>query len=124
MGLNEFLDTEQEITKELIKAEEWQLIIAQQIQNQLIAFEKQRKEIEKKEKEMKAKLYEVMKENGITGYESNDKKIKISLSDDGVTETIDKERLFLEKPDIFREYVKETPRKGSIRITIRESKDK
>lgn len=122
MGLNEFLDTEQEITKELVKAEEGQLIIAQQIQNQLIAFEKQRKEIEKKEKEMKAKFYEVMKENGITGYESNDKKIKISLSDDGVTETIDKERLFLEKPDIFREYVKETPRKGSIRITIRGDK--
>lgn len=122
MGLNEYLDTEQEITNELVKAEEGQLIIAQQIQNQLIAFEKQRKEIEKKEKEMKAKLYEVMKENEITGYESNDKKIKISLSDDGVTETIDKERLFLEKPDIFREYVKETPRKGSIRITIRGEK--
>ena len=122
MGLNEFLDTEQEITNELVKAEEGQLIIAQQIQNQLIAFEKQRKEIEKKEKEMKAKLYEVMKANGITGYESNDKKIKISLSDDGITETIDKERLFLEKPDIFREYVKETPRKGSIRITIRGDK--
>lgn len=122
MNLNDFLDTEQEITNELVKAEEGQLIIAQQIQNQLIAFEKQRKEIEKKEKEMKAKLYEVMKENGITGYESNDKKIKISLSDDGVTETIDKERLFLEKPDVFREYVKETPRKGSIRITIRGDK--
>ena len=122
MGLNEFLDTEQETTNELVKAEEGQLIIAQQIQNQLIAFEKQRKEIEKKEKEMKAKLYEVMKENGITGYESNDKRIKISLSDDGITETIDKERLFLEKPDIFREYVKETPRKGSIRITIRGDK--
>lgn len=122
MNLNDFLDTEQEITNELVKAEEGQLIIAQQIQNQLIAFEKQRKEIEKKEKEMKAKLYEVMKENGITGYESNDKKIKISLSDDGITETIDKERLFLEKPDIFREYVKETPRKGSIRITIRGDK--
>lgn len=119
MGLNEFLDTEQEITNELVKAEEGQLIIAQQMQKQLIIFEKQRKEIDKQEKEIKAKLYEVMKENGITKYESNDKNLKISLSDDGVTETIDKERLFLEKPDIFREYVKETPRKGSIRITIR-----
>lgn len=120
MGLSEFLESE---GTALVKAEEGQLIVAKQIQQQLIDFENQRKTIESKEKELKEKLYQVMKDNGIEKYESNDKRIMITLGKDGITETIDKDRLFLEKPDIFREYVKETPRKGTLRITIRKEEE-
>lgn len=122
MGLNEFLDQKEETT-ELVKAEAGQLIVAQQMQEQIINFELAKKSIDKQQKEMKAKLKEVMKANGITKYESNDKRIMITLGEDGITETIDKDRLYLEKPDVFREYLKETPREGSLRITIREDKD-
>ena len=108
---------------ELIRAEEGQLVIAQAVQEEFINFENQRKLIDKQEKELKAKLYEVMRANNITGYESNDKRIKISLSEDGITETIDKEKLFMEYPEAYRECIKESPRKGALRITIRENKD-
>lgn len=120
MGLDEYLDYTE---TSLVKAEEGQLIVAQQMQEALITLETQKKELEKQEKDMKAKLESVMRENNITGYESNDKRIKISLGEDGITETIDKDRLYLEHPDIFKEYVTEKPRKGSLRITIREVED-
>ncbi len=120
MGLSEYLEQEE---TSLVKVEEGQLIIAEQMRNALIMLESQKKQIEADEKAMKAKLEEVMRENGIVGYESNDKRIKISLGADTITETIDKDRLFLEKPEIFKEYVKETPRKGSLRITIRGEKE-
>ena len=123
MELNDFLNNEE--PKELVRVDEGQLIIAQQMQQQLINFEKNRKEIEKKEKELKATLYEVMKENGITKYESNDKTLMITLGEDSTIETVDKDKLFLKYPDVYRdeEIVKESTRKGSLRITIRESEE-
>lgn len=125
MGLMEFLENEkkEEVSTDLVRVDEGQLIVAKKIQQQLIDFEKTRKEIESKEKELKEKIYEVMKANRIDKYESNDKRIMISLGKDGITETIDKEKLFLDYPDAYKECLKETPRKGTLRITIREEKD-
>lgn len=123
MGLSEYLDNEEKEETSLIKAEEGQLIIAQKVQNEFINFENQRKLIDKKEKELKAKLEEVMRANGITGYESNDKRIKITLGEDGITETIDKDKLFKNYPEAYRDCLKENKRKGSLRITIREEKE-
>ena len=117
MGLNEFLDKDKQ---ELIRVDEGQLIVAEEARKQLIEFETKRKEIEKKEKELKAKLEETMRNNGITGYESNDKRIKISLGEDSISETIDKDKLFMEFPEAYRACIKESKRKGSLRITIRE----
>lgn len=120
MDLNEFYEEEQTTDIQVI---ENQLIIAKQMQNKLIELETQKKNIESVEKEMKAKLEAVMRKNHITGFESNDKRIKISLGEDSTTETIDKDKLWLEHPDIYRECVKESSRKGTLRITIREAKD-
>ena len=120
MDLTEFYEKEQTTDIQVI---ENQLIIAKQMQNKLIELETQKKAIEDTEKEMKQKLEEVMRANHITGFESNDKRIKISLGEDTTTETIDKDKLWLEHPDIYKECVKETSRKGTLRITIREAKD-
>ena len=120
MDLDEFYEAAQTTDIQVI---ENQLIIAKQMQNKLIELETQKKNIENVEKEMKKQLEEIMRENHITGYESNDKRIKITLGSDGETETIDKEKLWLEHPDIFQEVVKTTPRKGTLRITIREEQD-
>ncbi len=124
MGLNDFLDTKEE-TKELVRVDEGQLIIAQQIQEQLINFELVKKAIDKQEKEFKSNIKKIMKENEITKYESNDKRLMITLGEDGVTETVDKEKLWLKYPDVYRdeEIVKENKREGSLRITIREEKE-
>lgn len=120
MGLSEFLEEQ----NELVRVDEGQLIIAEQMRNKLIEFETARKEIETKEKEMKKQLEEVMRANGITGYESNDKRIKISLGEDTTNYDLDKDLLLEKYPDIYRECnTKEVKRKGSLRITIREAKD-
>ena len=89
-------------------------------------FELTKKEIDKQQKEYKSKIEEVMRENGITKYESNDKTLMITLGEDSTTETVDKDKLFLKYPDVYRdeEIVKESKRKGSLRITIREVKEK
>ena len=121
MSLDEYLDQVEDSV--LVKAEEGQLIVAEQMKRALILLDKQKKQIEKDEKDMKLKLEEVMRANGITGYESNDKRLKISLGEDSITETVDKDKLFMEYPEAYRACIKETPRKGSLRITIREGKD-
>ena len=120
MSLNEYLDNNKQ---EIIRVDDGQLIVAESARKQLIDFELKRKEIEKKEKELKAKLEEVMRANNITGYETNDKRIRISLGEDTTIETIDKDKLFMEFPDAYRECLKETPRKGVLRITIRGDED-
>lgn len=121
MGLSEYLEKEE---TGLIRAEEGQLIIAKQIQEQFIQFENQKKLLEKKEKELNAKIEEVMRTSGITRYESNDKRIKITLGKDSTSYDIDKNYLYEKYPDIYRECnIKETSRKGSLRITIREAKE-
>lgn len=124
MELNDFLNNEE--PKALtIKAEEGQLILGKKIQEDLITFQKVRKEVDKLEKEIKNHIQETMKRYGITKYESNDKKLMITLGEDSTTETIDKDKLFLKYPDVYRdeEIVKESKRKGSLRITIRESEE-
>lgn len=126
MDLEDFYEYYEDTPKQEIQeiqVIENQLIIAKQMQNKLIELETQKKAIEDTEKEMKRKLEEVMRENHITSFESNDKRIRISLGEDTITDTIDKNKLWLEHPDIYSEVAKESTRKGSLRITIREVSD-
>lgn len=108
--------------KKEIQVVEDQLVLADSMKQKLIDLEQKKKEIDKASKEMKSLLEEAMRNNSITGYESNDKKIKISLGEDTTSYDIDKDLLFKKYPDIYRECnIKETKRKGSLRITIREA---
>ena len=122
MSLSDYLDKEE---KTLVRVEEGQLIIAEEIKRQLIDFELKMKELDKKQKEYKANIKKAMKENGITKYESNDKKLMITLGDDSITEKVNKDKLFLKYPDVYRDedIVQESKKEGSLRITIREDKN-
>ena len=107
--------------KNEITVVEDQLVLANSMKEKLIELETQKKQIDELQKEMKKQLEEVMRANNITGYESNDKRIKITLGEDTKTWDIDKDYLFKTYPDIYAECnTKETKRKGSLRITIRE----
>ena len=117
MNIDDFIEDK----NELVEAKEGSLIVAQQMQDRIIELETKKKELDAASKEMKAKLEEVMKANNITGYESNDKRIKITLGEDSLNYDIDKDMLWEKYPDIYRECnVKEIKRKGSLRITIRD----
>lgn len=121
MGLLEYLDKGKEQETSLVEAKEGSLIVAQQMQDKIIELETKKKELDAASKDMKKQLEEVMRANNITGYESNDKRIKISLGEDTTSYDIDKDMLWEKYPDIYRECnVKEANRKGSLRITIRD----
>lgn len=120
MDLSEFYDEMFEDTsKQEIQIVESQLVLAKNLQKRIIEFEEQKKAIENAEKILKQNLEQVMRANNITSYETNDKRIRISLGEDTTIETIDKDKLFMEFPDAYRECLKETPRKGTLRITVR-----
>lgn len=107
--------------KNEIQVVEDQLVLADSMKNKLIELETKKKEIDNLSKDIKAQLEEAMRNNSITGYESNDKRIKITLGEDTTSYDIDKDYLWEKYPDIYRECnTKETKRKGSLRITIRE----
>lgn len=100
-----------------------QLVIAETLKKKIIEFEKKRKMIEKAQDELKKQLYETMTKNGITHYESPDETLKISCGQDTIALTFDSKKLQEEDIDTYRKYLKETPRKGSIRITVKEKEN-
>lgn len=141
MELSEYLEEEQQdtITK-LARVEEGQLIIAEKMRNKLIEFEATRKEIDLKEEEIKNKLKEIMEKNGIASYESNDKKIKITMVADkqDTEETItyiDEDEFIKENKELHNQYVETRQKykkvktelikgkKGYVRITIRDKEE-
>lgn len=100
----------QEISKEL-----------EIIENQIVAF----KDLEKKEKELKAKLFEQMELNGIKSWETTDKKMLITRVDStpDKTEMVFNEDKFKEEQAVMYEsYCEEKIKKGKsgyAKITLR-----
>lgn len=107
---------------EIIRVEEGQLIIVKNAIENIKKMEQKKKEIDLKEKEFKSNLEQIMKENGITSYESMDKTLKISYTPETETRTFDSTTFQKENPELYTKYLKDGIRKGSIRITIREDK--
>lgn len=101
----------QEISKEL-----------EIIENQIVAF----KDLEKKEKELKAKLFEQMELNGIKSWETPDKSMLITRVDStpDKTEMVFNEDKFKEEQEIlYASYCEEKLKKGKsgyVKITLRD----
>lgn len=112
------------MNNDLIRVEEGQLIIAKQIIDKIVNLENKKKQIDEKEKEFRTKLENIMEENGIKNFESNDKRIKISYTPATTSMNFDTKRFEKEHGELYWEYQKETFRKGSARITIRDEKNK
>lgn len=108
---------------ELIRVEEQQLIIAQEVVNKIKELETEKKLIEAKEKEFKTKLENLMEENGLKSFESNDKSLKITYTPKSVSDTFSSKLLYEKYPDIWRECLIRSERKGSVRITVRDNEE-
>lgn len=111
------------MNNELIKVEEGQLIIAQNSIEKIKELETKKKQIEEIQKQYKEKLLEIMESNNITSFESNDKTLKITCTPSGTTNIFDTKRFIEEQHDLYLKYLKDSTRKGSIRITVRGGKD-
>lgn len=108
---------------DLIRVEEKQLIIAEEVIEKIKELENKKKLIDEKEKEFKIKLEKLMEENDITSFESYDKTLKISYTPGGTTQQFSSKALQDEDIETWRKYLRPQTRKGTIRITIRGDKD-
>ena len=110
---------------ELIRVEEKQLIVAEEIIQKIKDLETKRKLIDSKEKEFKDKLVQIIEENGLTNasFESNDKTLKITYVPGGTIDQFSSKALQEEDIETWRKYLRPQTRKGSVRITVREGKD-
>ena len=108
---------------ELIRVEDKQLIVAEEIIKKIKDLETKKKTIDEKEKEFKEKLIKVIEESGIQNnfsFESNDKSLRISYTPGGTTNQFSSKALQEEDIETWRKYLRPQTRKGSIRITVRE----
>lgn len=105
---------------DIIKVEENTLIITQKAVSQIKEFERTKKAIEEKEKEFKEQLIAAMEEYGIKTYESPDKSLQITYVPETLSTTFDSKALKDDDFDTYQKYLKDTYRKPSIRMTIRE----
>ena len=108
---------------ELIRVEEKQLVIAEEVIKRIKELETEKKLIDEKQKKFREKLEQLMEENGITGFESNDKTLKITYTPSTETTQFSSKALYEEDPDTWRKYLRPQKRKGSVRITVREEKE-
>lgn len=110
------------MNNELVRVEEGQLIIAKEIVNKIKDLEKKKKQIDKIQKTYKEKILEAMEKNDIESFETNDKTLKITRVKGGKVSIFDSERFIQDHHDLYVEYQKDSNRKSSIRITVRENK--
>ncbi len=111
---------------ELIKLENNQLLLADKVIEQIRNLEIEKKLIEEKEKEFKEKLIKIYEDNGIdrsSNFESYDKSLKISYTPKSIDYRFSSKVLEEKYPDIYRECLVKSERKGSIRITVRDEEE-
>lgn len=111
---------------ELIKLENNQLLLADKVIEQIRNLEIEKKLIEEKEKEFKEKLIKIYEDNGIdrsSNFESYDKSLKISYTPKSIDYRFSSKVLEEKYPDIYRECLVKSERKGSIRITVRDKEE-
>lgn len=105
---------------DLIKVEENTLIVAEKAIEQIKDYERKIKLINEKEAEFKEQLLKAMEEYNIKSYESPDKTLKITYVPENVSSIFDTKRFKEEHLDMYFEYLKDSTRKPSIRMTIRD----
>lgn len=105
---------------ELVKVENGQLQVAQEIISEIVEFEKTKKEFEKKQNEFKELLIKAMEENNIKQFKSESDGLTITYVAPTTRIGVDNKKLQEEYEDIYLQCLKETPIKASIRIKVDE----
>lgn len=101
---------------EIVKIEDGQIVIAQEIVTKIIEFNKLKKEMEYQEKILKEGLTEAMQEIGIKKFSING--LTATIKEMAIRKTLDTKRLKEECPEIYEIYSKPTDVKASITLTV------
>jgi predicted phage-related endonuclease len=101
---------------ELVKVENGEIVVAQEIINQIVEFEKEKLKMDLIQKELKEKLKEAMENNNVTKLEFGE--LKVSYRNASTRTSIDSKKLKEELPDIYDEYSKTSNVSSSISISV------
>lgn len=104
--------------EELVKIENGEITVAEEIVNKIIEFNKAKKEMEYQEKLLKDGLMEAMNNLGIKKFIING--LSATIKDGSTRTTIDSKRLKEECPDIYEAYSKTSEVKSSITLSVAE----
>ena len=104
--------------EELVKIENGEITVAEEIVNKIIEFNKAKKEMEYQEKLLKDGLMEAMNNLGIKKFIING--LSATIKDGSTSTTIDSKRLKEECPDIYEAYSKTSEVKSSITLSVAE----
>ena len=109
---------ELEMENEIVKVENNEIIVAQEMVNKIIEFNKVKKEMEYQEKLLKDGLMEAMNSVGLKKFFING--LSAVIKDGTTRTTIDSKRLKEECPDIYEAYSKTSEVKPSLTLTVEE----
>lgn len=101
---------------ELVKVENGEITIAEEIVNKIINFNKVKKEMEYQEKLLKEGLMEAMNEVGMGHFSING--LSATIRKGSTRITLDTKRLKTECPDIYELYSKTSETKPSLILTV------
>lgn len=104
---------------EIYKFEENELIIADKVIKAIKDLENKKKLIIEKEKNMKEALLEAMAKYGKDTWESPDGSLRVSYTAPVNATRFDSTRFEKEHHDLYVDYLVDSPRKASLRITVR-----
>lgn len=101
---------------ELVKVENGNITVVEEVVNQIVAFEEEKLKMDLIEKELKEKLKDAMKQNNITKLDLG--RLKVSYRNASTRTTVDSKKLKEELPDIYEEYSKTSNVSSSISISV------
>lgn len=103
---------------ELIKYENGTALLDAEVSAKIAAFERQVKEINHQEAELKKAILEEMEAKDILSLKTDELEIRYIAA--SYRETFDSKALRKAQPDVYDEYVKISPVKSSVRVKVRE----
>lgn len=101
---------------DLVKVENGEITIAQEVINKIIEFNKAKKEMEYQEKLLKEKLMEAMDKLGMENFSVNG--LSASIRKGTTRKSLDTKRLKAEAPEIYEAYITETEVAPSITLKV------
>lgn len=104
---------------ELVKVVNNEIVVAEEIINEIVEFEKKALEMKLKQDELKKNIKEAMEEHGITKWTSPNEELEVTYRKPSTRTTLDSKRIKEELPDIFEEYSKTSNVSSSISIAVK-----
>ena len=102
--------------EELVKIENGEITVAEELVNKIIDFNKMKKEMEYQEKLLKEGLMNAMQEVGMEHFSING--LSATIRKGNTRTTLDSTRLKAECPDIYETYSKTSETKSTLILTV------